>query len=57
MANKNPEQKARDQIDALLEQAGWAMQDKSKIDFSAAIGAPCASTNQCRPRRLRAVCR
>ena len=34
--NQNPEQKARDRIDALLRQAGWAVQ--SKVDFSAGLG-------------------
>ncbi len=38
MVNQNPEQKARDEIDALLTKAGWVVQDKSKIDFSAAQG-------------------
>ncbi len=40
MADKNrtPEQKARDNIDAMLEQAGWKMQSKNKIDFSAGSG-------------------
>lgn len=38
MVNQNPEQKARDVIDAQLEKAGWAVQDKKKIDFSAAPG-------------------
>ena len=38
MVNQNPEQKARDQIDALLAQAGWVVQDKQKIDFSASTG-------------------
>ncbi|QEQ98228.1 DEAD/DEAH box helicase family protein [Neptunomonas concharum] len=38
MVNQNPEQKARDQIDALLTHAGWVVQDKKKIDFSAATG-------------------
>src|SRR5690554_5557737 len=38
MANKTPEQKARDQIDALLELAGWFVQDKKKIDFSSSTG-------------------
>ncbi len=38
MVNQNPEQKARDQIDAMLEQAGWIVQDKKKIDFSVATG-------------------
>ena len=38
MADKNqtPEQEARDNIDAMLEQAGWKVQ--SKIDFSAGLG-------------------
>lgn len=34
--NQNPEQKARDRIDALLRAAGWAVQ--KKIDFSAGSG-------------------
>lgn len=38
MVNQNPEQRARDAIDQLLPQAGWMVQDKKKIDFSAAIG-------------------
>ena len=37
-ANQTPEQKARDSIDAMLEQAGWVVQDKKKIDFSAGLG-------------------
>ena len=36
--NQNPEQIARDKIDNLLEQAGWKIQPKSKIDFSAGKG-------------------
>ena len=36
--NQNPEQIARDKIDNLLELAGWKIQSKSKIDFSAGIG-------------------
>ncbi|MFD0928797.1 type I restriction-modification enzyme R subunit C-terminal domain-containing protein [Methylophilus glucosoxydans] len=36
--NQNPEQKARDQIDALLEQAGWIVQHNKKIDFSCGVG-------------------
>lgn len=36
--NQTPEQRARDQIDALLQQAGWVVQDKKKIDFSASLG-------------------
>ena len=38
MVNQNPEQKARDQIDSLLKQAGWVVQDKKKINFSASTG-------------------
>ena len=37
-ANRTPEQAARDNIDSMLSQAGWAIQDKKKIDFSAASG-------------------
>ncbi len=36
--NQNPEQKARDAIDNQLRQAGWVIQDKNKIDFSAGVG-------------------
>jgi type I restriction enzyme R subunit len=36
--NRNPEQKARDSIDAMLEQAGWKVQSRKKIDFSAGFG-------------------
>ncbi len=36
--NQNPEQIARDEIDANLELAGWKVQDKNKIDFSAGRG-------------------
>ncbi|MBR4714388.1 MAG: DEAD/DEAH box helicase family protein [Paludibacteraceae bacterium] len=36
--NQNPEQIARDKIDSLLEQAGWKIQSKNKIDFSAGLG-------------------
>lgn len=36
--NQNPEQKARDTIDKMLKEAGWAVQSKSKLDFSAAKG-------------------
>lgn len=36
--NQNPEQIARDQIDAKLAEAGWCVQDKSKIDFNAGQG-------------------
>ena len=36
--NRTPEQAARDNIDTMLSQAGWAVQDNKKIDFSAAPG-------------------
>ncbi len=36
--NQNPEQIARDAIDKLLIQAGWAIQNKNKIDFNKGIG-------------------
>jgi type I restriction enzyme R subunit len=36
--NQNPEQKARDTIDALLEQAGWTVQHARKIDLNAGLG-------------------
>ena len=37
-ANQTPEQAARDIIDKMLSQAGWLVQDKKKIDFSAGFG-------------------
>lgn len=36
--NQNPEQLARDKIDALLEQSGWKVQDNKRIDFNAGPG-------------------
>ena len=36
--NQNPEQKARDNIDALLKQAGWVVQSKGKLDLNAGLG-------------------
>jgi type I restriction enzyme R subunit len=36
--NQNPEQRARDTIDALLEQAGWVVQSKNKFDPNAGLG-------------------
>jgi type I restriction enzyme R subunit len=36
--NQNPEQKARDNIDALLKQAGWVVQSRKKIDFGVGLG-------------------
>ena len=37
-ANQTPEQAARENIDSLLTQAGWVVQDKESIDFSAGLG-------------------
>ena len=36
--NQNPEQKARDNIDALLKQAGWVVQSAKKIDLNIGLG-------------------
>lgn len=36
--NQNPEQKARDQIDALLRQSGWVVQSNKKINLSVGLG-------------------
>jgi len=36
--NQTPEQKARDQIDALLIDSGWVIQNKDEINFSAGLG-------------------
>lgn len=36
--NQTPEQQARDNIDKLLNQAGWKVQSKNKIDFTAGPG-------------------
>jgi len=36
--NQNPEQIARDAIDAQLRRAGWVVQHKSAIDFGAGLG-------------------
>jgi type I restriction enzyme R subunit len=38
MANQNPEQLARDRIDAALHQAGWLIQNNKQINLSAALG-------------------
>ena len=35
---RTPEQKARDKIDAMLNQAGWRVQSKNMLDFSAGLG-------------------
>ncbi len=36
--NQTPEQAARDRIDGRLRAAGWHVQDKSELDFSAGLG-------------------
>ncbi len=36
--NKTPEQTARDNIDRMLEQSGWAVVDKSAINWSLGSG-------------------
>lgn len=36
--NQNPEQIARDKIDAMLREAGWTVQSKNKVDLSASKG-------------------
>lgn len=36
--NQNPEQIARDKIDAMLKDAGWVVQPAKKIDFGAGLG-------------------
>lgn len=38
MPNQNPEQKARDQIDALLTASGWFIQDFNSINLAAGLG-------------------
>ena len=38
MVNQTPEEIARDAIDQRLKEAGWIIQDKKKIDFSAGRG-------------------
>jgi type I restriction enzyme, R subunit len=37
-SNQNPEQLARDNIDKMLEEAGWKVQHNKKIDFNAGPG-------------------
>lgn len=38
MPNQSPEQLARDRIDAALEESGWIIQDKKKLNLSASTG-------------------
>ena len=38
MANQNPEQIARDKIDAMLQDAGWIIQNESDYDKNAGLG-------------------
>jgi type I restriction enzyme R subunit len=37
-SNQDPEQRARDNIDKMLVDAGWKVQDSKKIDFNAGLG-------------------
>ncbi|WP_319540954.1 DEAD/DEAH box helicase family protein [uncultured Pseudodesulfovibrio sp.] len=36
--NQNPEQKARDNIDKMLANCGWGVQDKKRINFNVGLG-------------------
>jgi len=36
--NQNPEQEARDNIDKMLDDAGWSVQSKEQINLSASVG-------------------
>jgi type I restriction enzyme R subunit len=38
MPNQNPEQIARDKIDAMLVQSGWKVQDRKALNFNAGLG-------------------
>lgn len=38
MVNQSPEQIARDKIDNMLEQAGWVVQSRNKVNFSVGDG-------------------
>jgi type I site-specific restriction endonuclease len=38
VANHNPEQKARDNIDQTLEEAGWKVQPRKALDVNAGQG-------------------
>lgn len=38
MLNQNPEQIARDNIDKQLQECGWIVQDKSRINLNAGLG-------------------
>lgn len=43
--NQNPEQIARDQIDAMLLEAGWLIQSKDKINLSQGLGVAVREVN------------
>lgn len=43
--NQNPEQIARDNIDSMLEQAGWLVQSKEEVNLSAGLGVALRETN------------
>ena len=36
--NQSPEQKARDNIDAMLNDAGWKVQNNKRVNFNAGLG-------------------
>lgn len=36
--NQNPDQKARDNIDKMLVEAGWVVQSKNEVNLSAGTG-------------------
>jgi type I restriction enzyme R subunit len=38
MTNQTPEQQARDEIDQMLQKAGWSVQDKNQLDWSTGLG-------------------
>jgi type I site-specific restriction endonuclease len=42
--NQNPEQKARDNIDAMLDAAGWKVQDKKRSISTRAWESPSANS-------------
>lgn len=43
--NQNPEQIARDRIDVMLEEAGWIVQSKDKVNLSQGIGVAVREVN------------
>jgi len=53
-----PEQRAREQIDAMLAAAGWAVQHRSAMNLAAAPGVAIRElrTEAARPTTARAAC-